>query len=272
METNHLSTQPVNPKMKRSDLKEHLEYFYERYNQPGFIQDDPISIPHSFSKLQDVEIMGFFAAVLAWGQRVTTINKCKELSERMDHAPHDFMLHHEPKDLKRMVGFKHRTFNDTDLLYFIAFFRSFYEQNDSLEDAFLVDGQSADMHAMLSRFQDNFFGIGEYPIRTRKHVASPQRKSSCKRLNMYLRWMVRRDDRGVDLGIWSRIGTDRLMCPLDVHVERSARKLGLLKRKQRDWQAVEELTANLRKLDPTDPVRYDFALFGMGLEASGRKP
>lgn len=246
-----------------------LEEFYERYNQPGFVSNDPVSVPHRFSSRQDIEIAGFFAAILGWGQRVTIINKCNDLLNRMDNAPHEFVLKKNERDLRKLETFIHRTFNGTDLLYFVEFLGNFYADHDSLEDAFLDDGKDdsgSPAYRSLASFNRRFFSLPHIPVRTRKHVASPARNASCKRLNMYLRWMVRLDRRGVDFGIWTKLRPADLMCPLDVHVERSSRMLGLLTRKQRDWKAVEELTSGLRLLDPDDPVKYDFALFGMGLE------
>ena len=254
---------------KHSELKAFLDRYHEKYNQPAFIENDPISIPHRFSKLEDVEIIGFFSAILAWGQRITTINKCKELVELMGGAPYDFIVNHQEADLKQLEQFKHRTFNSTDLLYFIAFFKWFYQNHSSLEEAFLpADKSDYVARERLTAFHQLFFSLDFTPSRTRKHVANAGRNSACKRLNMYLRWMVRKDQGGVDIGLWNRISMSDLMCPLDVHVERSARKLGLLSRTQRDWKAVEELTGNLRVIDPEDPVKYDFALLGIGLENS----
>jgi len=198
--------------------------------------------------------------MLAWGQRVTIINKSKELFELMDGAPHDFIVNHKEKDRRRFEDFKHRTFNYTDTLYFLEFLQHYYRTESTLEEAFLV---KETMQQTLIDFQELFFSLESAPHRTRKHIATPARKSTCKRLNMFLRWMVRTN--GVDFGLWQRIATKELMVPLDVHVERVARKLGLLSRKQRDWRAVEELTGELRKLDPVDPVKYDFALFGLGV-------
>jgi len=253
--------------VKHSALKQFLDSKVELYDRPGFIQNDPISVPHLFTKKQDIEIMGFFAAVFAWGQRITIINKCKELMERMDHAPHDFVLHHSDKDLKRLLHFKHRTFNDTDLLYFISFFKKWYHENNSLEPAFSMHIKSKDKDVInaLIGFRKLFFNGDHAAKRTFKHISSPQQNSACKRLNMYLRWMVRKDDKGVDFGIWEKIKPGQLFCPLDLHVERVALKLGLLEREQSDWKAVIELTENLRKLDKNDPVKYDFALFGLGI-------
>jgi uncharacterized protein (TIGR02757 family) len=239
-----------------------------QFNQPDFIKDDPISIPHLFSKKEDIEIMGFWAAVLAWGQRVTIINKCKELITLMDNAPHDFIINHQDNDLKKILHFKHRTFNSTDTLYFIHFFKQFYTHHQSLEEAFTRGLKPTDLHIEngLNVFFATFFESDIAPERTKKHIASPARKSACKRINMYLRWMVRTDDKGVDFGIWKTIKPNQLICPCDVHVDRVARKLGLIQRPQTDWLTAVELTKNLQQFDPNDPVKYDFALFGMGVE------
>lgn len=252
----------------QDQLKDFLDLKYEEYNQPGFITHDPVSIPHAYSKKQDIEITGFWAAVLAWGQRVTIINKCKELFALMDHAPHDFILHHQETDLKAFEQFKHRTFNTTDTLYFIEFLKQFYQSHESLEEAFVKRQDPTDetVETGLVGFHELFFSLPDAPQRTRKHIATPARKSACKRLNMFLRWMVRKDDRGVDFGIWNRLSPAQLVCPCDLHVDRVARKLGLITRKQTDWQTALELTEGLRQLDPADPVKYDFALFGLGVE------
>ena len=249
--------------MNIPQLRRQLDAQYARYNRPEFIQNDPIQIPHRFTQRQDIEISALFAALLAWGQRPTIINKCNDLLWRMDDAPHQFITQHQDEDLKRLLGFCHRTFCDTDLLYFVHFLRDWYRQHDSLEPAFLV-GHS--QRERLINFHQRFFSLPDVPARTRKHVATPARKSACKRLNMYLRWLVRRDAHGVDFGLWTRLSPADLIMPIDVHVERQARQLGLLTRKLVDWQAAEELTANLRLLDPTDPVKYDFALFGAGVD------
>lgn len=233
-----------------------------QYNQPFFIPNDPISIPHLFTKKQDIEIAGFFAAIFAWGNRTTIISKSKELLQRMDNAPHDFIQTHSPKNLKRFLHFKHRTFNSTDLLYFISFLQMHFKNNQSLETAFTIHGDT--IEKMLTGFHHYFFSLPDVPVRTKKHISTPEKKSTCKRLNMYLRWMVRRDGNGVDFGIWKNISPARLICPIDVHVARVARKLGILQRKQTDWQAAIELTQYLQTLDKKDPVKYDFALFGLG--------
>jgi uncharacterized protein (TIGR02757 family) len=183
----------------------------------------------------------------------------------MDNAPYDFVLHHSDADLKALLSFKHRTFNTTDTLYFIEFLRSFYREHESLEDAFLPASKQENMESGLKRFQHIFFGLPDAPARTRKHISTPERKSTCKRLNMFLRWMVRRDNNGVDFGIWRRIGPHQLICPCDVHVDRVARSLRLIKREQTDWLTALELTESLKVFDPDDPVKYDYALFGMGV-------
>ena len=249
-------------------IKDFLDEKVIQYNQPGFITLDPISIPHRFSKKQDIEISGFFAAILAWGQRKTIINKCLELFTLMDNAPHDFLLHHREEDLKSLLNFKHRTFNEVDTLYFVHFLSWYYKRFESLEDAFLIGqtGQIDSMESILTRFHEYFFSLPDAPSRTKKHIATPVRKAACKRINMYLRWMVRDDDKGVDFGLWKRIKPAQLICPCDLHVDRVGRKLGLITRKQTDWQTALELTERLREFDPNDPVKYDFALFGLGVE------
>lgn len=257
--------------MRKKDLQALLDEQSAHYNRPGFITDDPIQIPHRFAQLQDREIMGLFAAVLAWGQRQTIIRSTEKIIMLMGGAPYRFVMHHQPDDLIPLQDFVHRTFNGTDLLYFIYFLRWYYERNESLETAFSdgISPHDLTIENGLIHFHHLFFSLEDAPARTRKHIATPERKSACKRLNMFLRWMVRRDDAGVDFGCWHRISPAQLVCPLDVHVERVAHRLGLLKRTQSDWQAALELTANLRKFDKNDPVRYDFALFGLGLADKG---
>ena len=248
------------------NTKSLLENRYEKYNQPAFIPHDPIVIPHAFSQLQDIEIAGFFAALLAWGKRKTIINKCRELMHRMDQAPYQFILGCQEEDLKSLLGFKHRTFNDTDLLFLVSFLKEFYQEHFSLEEAFTNSGQIHNQKQRLEHFYKQVFSSPDAPHRTRKHISSPAKKSACKRINMYLRWMVRQDNCGVDFGIWKQIKPADLVCPCDVHVVRVARKLGLITRIQTDWEAAMELTINLQQFDPHDPVKYDFALFGLGIE------
>ena len=253
--------------MKQRDLKDFLERKVDEYNQPFFIAKDPICIPHMFTKKQDVEISGFFAAIFAWGNRTTIINKSKELMQLMDMAPHEFCVNHTPHDLQKLLGFKHRTFTDTDLLYFIEFFRMHYSRHESLEYAFSRWVQQTDenVEKSLLGFKSYFFSLEDVPARTKKHVSSPASNSTCKRLNMFLRWMVRKDNRGVDFGIWNQLSPSQLICPIDLHVARVAKRFNLLKRKPTDWVAAIELTQYLRKLDREDPVKYDFALFGLGV-------
>ena len=257
-------------KFSDAELYDLLESKVLEYNRPDFITDDPISIPRAFRKRQDIEIAGFFAAVLAWGQRGTIIRKCRELMAMMDNDPHNFVLNHSENDLKPLLNFKHRTFNPTDTLYFISFLQSFYRANKSLEKAFMVTPGAPDIGSGLVHFQQTFFSLPHAPERTRKHIPSPERKSTCKRLAMYLRWMVRRDQQGVDFGLWKEISPAQLVCPCDLHVDRIGRRLRLIRRKQTDWLTALELTANLRKFDPVDPVKYDFALFGMGVSEKVR--
>lgn len=253
-------------KKSKKVLKPLLDDLYEKYSTPDFIQSDPVQIPHMYDKRQDIEIAGFFAAVFAWGQRITIINKSKELLERMGDSPYEFIVNHSEKDLVNFMDFKHRTFQADDTLYFLHWLQTYYRDNDTLEDAFLHSNNNQfDSKSSLIHFHDLFFDDPLAPERTRKHVATPARKSTCKRLNMYLRWMVRPNDKGIDFGLWQRIPLSGLMIPLDLHVEKTARQLGLLKRKQRDWQAVEELTEALKAFDPEDPAKYDYALFGLSI-------
>ena len=252
--------------MNQNQLKEFLDEQVERYNRPDFVEHDPIQIPHLFKRLQDIEIAGFFIATLAWGQRKTIISKGQELMNLMDNSPHEFILHHKAADLKRIAQFKHRTFNATDLLYFVSFFNQFYKKHTSLEVAFLPGAEPVEMESSLIHFHNLFFSLPGFPQRTRKHVATPTRGSACKRINMFLRWMVRHDDRGVDFGLWKKISPDQLICPVDLHVERIARQLKLIKRDSKGWEMAVELTNNLKKFDPSDPVKYDFALFGLGVD------
>lgn len=252
---------------KALPLIDFLNAKVDSYNQPSFISTDPISIPHLFTKKQDIEIAGFFAAIFAWGNRTTIIRKTRELMQLMDMQPYQFCLHHDKSSLERLLHFKHRTFTTTDLLYFIEFLKFHYTRHKSLEDAFLavpLKGQPV-IEAALTHFHHYFFSLEHVPTRTKKHISTPARKSTCKRLNMFLRWMVRNDNRGVDFGIWKRFSPADLIIPIDLHVARVARRFNLLSRKQTDWQAALELTAYLKKLDKDDPVKYDFALFGLGV-------
>ena len=256
----------------RKELRDFLEKKVLEYNHPSFIGKDPVSVPHRFSRKQDIEIAGLFAAVFAWGNRTTIIQKSDELMERMDEAPYDFICNHQPEDLKGLLSFKHRTFNSTDLLYFIHFLQHHYKQADSLESAFIPGTKDekpshANDHVKnaLNNFYKRFFALSDAPERTKKHIASPDKNSTCKRLNMYLRWMVRKDSKGVDFGIWNNISPADLVCPIDLHVARVARGFGLISRKQTDWETAMELTSALRRMDKNDPVKYDFALFSLGV-------
>ena len=255
----------------KDEIHKLLDQKVKQYNHIDFIGKDPICIPHLFTKQQDIEIAGFFAAIFAWGNRTTIINKSKELLERMDNAPYAFCIGHQDKDLKKLLGFAHRTFNDTDLLYCIEFFKKHYSKNDSLETAFFKNSISKNIERQniieqaLTYFQDYFFSLEEAPARTKKHIASPLSGSTCKRLNMFLRWMVRKDKQGVDFGLWKSVSPAALIMPIDVHVARVSRGLGILKRTQTDWQTAIELTNYCRTLDAKDPVKYDFALFSLGV-------
>jgi uncharacterized protein (TIGR02757 family) len=276
-------------------LRDFLETKVTEFNHPSFIVADPISVPHRFSKKQDIEIAGFFTSIFSWGNRTTIIQKSNELMIAMDDSPYDFIINHRATDLKRFLEFKHRTFNATDLLYFFHFLQSHYRKSDSLETAFLpnitelkkirvpfsvnssalksktnhseknLNSKNETVKNSLSVFYHRFFSLEDAPRRTQKHIASPEKNSACKRLNMYLRWMVRNDNQGVDFGIWKKISAADLICPLDLHVARVARGFGLISRKQTDWETAMELTIALREMDKIDPVKFDFALFGLGV-------
>jgi uncharacterized protein (TIGR02757 family) len=257
-------------KLHTSQLKEFLDEKVDKYNRLGFIESDPISIPHQFTKKEDIEIAGFLTATIAWGQRVTIINNANKMIKLMGNNPHDFVMTAKEKELKRFDNFVHRTFNAVDAVFFMKSLRNIYKKYGGLENVFAFTPTSTfktkeqTLNSIIN-FRNIFFSI-PHPARTGKHVSNPAENSSAKRLCMYLRWMVRSDKQGVDFGIWnSALLPSHLMCPLDVHSGNVARKLGLLKRTQNDWKAVEELTNNLRKMDAVDPVKYDFALFGLGV-------
>ena len=251
-------------------LRDWLDRKVELYNHPSFIENDPISVPHRFSSLQDIEIAGFFAAIMSWGQRPTIIRKAKELMALMDDVPFDFIRHHSEEDRKRFLSFRHRTLQPDDIIYLVDVLQTIYQEHKSLEEVFIgsLDTSHEDVFVPLCAFHDRLFDHKHPLERTRKHIATPARKSSCKRINMYLRWMVRKDDRGVDFGLWNQISPSQLIVPLDLHVGNVARHLGLLSKPVNDWQAAKELTARLKEMDPEDPVKYDFALFGMGIDQS----
>ncbi len=250
-----------------SALKTLLDEAYDRFARPRFIQDDPIQVPRAFSRREDAEVIGFLTATIAWGQRKTIIANAWKLARLMEERPFDFVMNADAADLKHVSGFVHRTFNGEDLRHFVRGLRHVYANHGGIEQAFLDHDAIGDMGLAIARFKQRFFEPAHQP-RTRKHVADPSKGSNAKRINMYLRWMVRPDDRGVDLGLWKRMKPSDLMVPLDVHTGRVARELGLLTRGQDDWKAVEELTAALREFDRSDPVKYDIALFGLGIESA----
>lgn len=256
--------------MQFHELKDFLEEKYDTYNRKSFIETDPISIPHQFSKKEDIEISAFLTATIAWGQRKSIINNANKLMQLLDSTPHEFILNAKEKDLTPFKNFVHRTFNGTDATFFIQSLQNIYKKHGGLEKVF----KGKDTKEAIINFRKIFFSI-PYPTRTLKHISNPEENSAAKRINMFLRWMIRNDKRGVDFGIWNNnpplqrgqggfSTTADLMCPLDVHSGNVARKLGLLKRTQNDWKAVEELTNNLKTFDAKDPVKYDFALFGLG--------
>jgi uncharacterized protein (TIGR02757 family) len=249
-----------------NDIKQILDKTLNQSIDKAFIKNDPVCIPHQFTKKQDIEIAGLFAALFAWGNRKTVIQKSNELMDMMDNEPFAFVSGHQPADLKPLLHFKHRTFNSTDLLYFIQFLRQHYQHHHSLETAFSkgMKKNDPDVANGLIYFRNYFVSFPDFPKRTSKHISTPANHSACKRLNMFLRWMVRKDDEGIDFGIWKSINPGQLICPLDVHVNRAARQLGLIQRKQSDWKAAVELTEALRAFDPEDPVKYDLALFELG--------
>ncbi len=248
------------------DIQSFLDKKADQYNQLSFIAEDPVAIPHQYTKLQDIEISAFFAALFAWGRRSLILKKTKSFLSLMENTPYDFILNHQEKDLKRFLPFVHRTFNATDMLYFIGFLRNYYRQHFSLESAFFMGINPGDktIESGLDGFHRLIFP-GDHPPRTEKHISMPARKSACKRLNMFLRWMVRKDSRGVDFGLWKRIRPDQLVIPMDVHVSRVSARLGLIPPGSVNWKAALALTDALRTFDPQDPVKYDFALFGLGI-------
>ncbi len=254
-------------KSNTKNLHQFLDQKVAEYNQPSFIAADPICVPHHFSKKQDIEIAAFFSAIFAWGNRSTIIAKSKELMQLMDQAPHDFCLHHSDQDLKNLLQFKHRTFNTTDLLYCIEFFKTHYGKYKSLETGFTqwMQPTDANIENALNGFHHYFFNLPDAPHRTKKHVSMPAKNSTCKRLNMFLRWMVRKDKQGVDFGIWKNIEPAQLVMPLDLHVINVARRFQLIEKPIPNWQTAVALTEFLRKFDAADPVKYDFALFSLGV-------
>lgn len=252
--------------MKKAELKDFLDAKAAHYEQPVFLEQDPIKIPHRYNSKEDIEISGFLTAVIAWGNRLSILNSATRMMELMDNAPYDFILNHTAGDRERFEGFVHRTFQAEDAKYFVKALQRIYKDYNGLEKL-LTDlyNKEQDMQLALSGFKALFFSWNP-PARSLKHLSDPQKGSAAKRLNMYLRWMVRPADRHVDFGLWKEIPASALSCPLDVHSGRVARALGLLKRKQNDAKAVFELDSALRKLDSNDPVKYDFALFGLGVD------
>jgi uncharacterized protein (TIGR02757 family) len=247
------------------ELKAFLEEKYRQYNSPKFISHDPIQIPKKFEEPEDIEIAGFLAATISWGQRRTIINNMNKLMGMMDYSPYEYIMHAEDNDLCDFKTFKHRTFNGDDCIFFIRSLKNIYKNHKGLRNIFETAYlKNQNIEEALANFRNIFLEI-PHPQRTRKHIADISKKSSAKRLNMFLRWMVRSDREGIDFGLWKNIAPKDLFIPLDVHSGNVARKLGLLKRKQNDWKAVVELTDNLRQFDPEDPVKYDFALFGLGV-------
>ncbi|MES2850772.1 MAG: TIGR02757 family protein [Bacteroidota bacterium] len=255
------------------NLKKILDEKYTQYNHPSFIADDPINIPHRFTKKQDIEIAGFFASILAWGTRKGIINSCNKLLNGMNNLPYDFIMNtdlEKKKSFKPFEGFVHRTLNALDLWHLFNFLQYHYQNEESLETAFSkwMLPHDDNIERALTGFHNYVFSFSDEAKEEkhcRKHISTPEKKSACKRLNMFLRWMVRKDNSGVDFGIWQNIKPSQLICPLDVHVSRVARRFNLLQRKQDDWLAAIELTDYLKTLDASDPVKYDYALFGLGV-------
>ncbi|RAR75544.1 TIGR02757 family protein [Flavobacterium aciduliphilum] len=246
------------------DHKTFLDEKAAQYNTPNFIESDPIQIPHQFSLKEDIEIAGFLTATIAWGNRKMIISNAQKMMTLMGNSPYDFVLNHENHHLEKIEHFVHRTFNGTDFIFFIKALQNIYKKHHGLEAVFAKNTLNLSVQPSISEFKKIFFEI-EYPNRTLKHISDPSNNSAAKRINMFLRWMVRQDTKGVDFGIWKTIPMAALSCPLDVHSGNVARKLELLTRKQNDAKALFELDSNLRILDPNDPVKYDFALFGLGV-------
>ena len=250
--------------MKLNELRDFLDAKVVQYNNPQFLDSDPIQVPHLFTKKEDIEISAFLTATIAWGNRKSIINNANFLMELLDNDPHNFVVSHKESDLLKLAPFVHRTFNSTDLVYFIRALRNIYNQYSGLESIFRQNTSETSTQPAITKFKQLFFEL-RHPKRTTKHVSDPGKGSAAKRINMFLRWMVRNNTTNVDFGIWNSISPAILSCPLDVHSGNVARKLGLLSRKQNDAKAVAELDFQLRKMDPSDPVKYDFALFGLGV-------
>lgn len=251
-------------KLNKEELREFLDEKVELYNQPAFIESDPISIPHQFSKKQDIEIAGFLAATIAWGNRKMILRNANRIIEMLDHSPYEFIMNSSNDEMKMIKRFVHRTFNSTDLIYFLKALQSIYRHNGGLENIFMTYQTADSLQPAIHEFHKIFFELS-HEKRTERHVSDPFKGSAAKKINMFLRWMVRKDNKGVDFGIWESISPSILSCPLDIHAGNVARKLGLLTRRMNDSKAVSELDNKLREMDPADPVRYDFALFGLGV-------
>jgi uncharacterized protein (TIGR02757 family) len=251
-------------KMDAAELKAFLDEKVLLYNKPDFIDSDPIQIPHSFTLKEDIEIAGFLAATIAWGNRKMIISNARRMMELMGNSPYDFVMGHSSRNLEVLHGFVHRTFNGADFCTFITALRNIYTTHGGLEAVFKKNIADNSLQKSISEFKKTFFEV-EHQSRTQKHISDPLAGSAAKRINMYLRWMVRQDKTGVDFGIWKSIPASALSCPLDVHSGNVARKLGILLRKQNDAKALSELDTQLRLMDATDPVKYDFALFGLGV-------
>lgn len=249
---------------QQDQLRDFLDAKVKQYNRPSFIESDPISIPHKFSKKEDIEIAGFLTATISWGNRISILKNATRLMDLLDNSPYEFVINHKETDLKNMEGFVHRTFNASDLIVFITALKHLYANNNGLEGVFSSYKTIDSLQPAIHQLKQLFFAVPHLP-RTRKHVSDPFAGSAAKRINMFLRWMVRKDDAGVDFGLWKTISPAILSCPLDVHSGNVARKLGLLHNKQNNAKAVLELDQALRRLDPADPVKYDFALFGLGV-------
>ena len=255
---------PAMKTLNREQLKDFLDLKVELYNHPRFIESDPIQIPHQYSKKEDIEIAGFLTATIAWGNRKSIINNAQRMMQLLDHAPHEFIMNHKEQDLEPLQSFVHRTFNGDDFIQFVQSLKHLYTTHGGLEAVFAKHSERASTQMAIHQLKQHFFEIDHQP-RSKKHVSDPLKNSSAKRINMFLRWMVRNDANGVDFGIWRGLSPSQLSCPLDVHSGNVARKLGLLQRTQNDAKALNELDTTLRELDPNDPVKYDFALFGLGV-------
>lgn len=254
----------THPELNIEELQSFLNEKVALYNHPDFIESDPIQIPHLYSQKEDIEIAGFLSATIAWGNRKMIIKNAQRMMELMGNSPYDFVMSHTDTHLERMENFVHRTFNGIDMIFFIKSLQNIYRNHNGLEAVFAQYQQPDSMQKSITEFKRVFFEI-EHQSRTQKHISDPANGSAAKRINMFLRWMARDDNKGVDLGIWKSISPAALSCPLDVHSGNVARRLGLLTRKQNDGKALAELDTNLRLMDPNDPVKYDFALFGLGV-------